>query len=334
MLAPRFLIPLNQGELGSARRVAVFNPEFDIDLDKLGQELVIELDDAVRYADFAARGYHVTTQIAKTGFDRALVVLSKHADLNKAMIARAWALVNEGGDILIEGAKTDGVDSHIRGLRALGLTPQVEPKSHGKIAWFKREAGRVGAIDAWGALNQSYVNQDGFYVQAGIFSAKAVDKGSAFFLETLRVPLKGQVADFGGGYGALSKAILATQPDIETLDIYETSYRALELAKRNVDDARANFRWASVQSASKAHYDAILSNPPFHDGRKGDPQLGLDFITAAARALRARGAFYMVANKHLPYEHRLNALFGHVEILDQSNAFKIFKATRPNTKGL
>jgi 16S rRNA (guanine1207-N2)-methyltransferase len=57
-------------------------------------------------------------------------------------------------------------------------------------------------------------------------------------------------------------------------------------------------------------YDAILSNPPFHTGRRADPGLGRAFISAAARMLKPSGKFIMVANRHLPYEDALKDAFG------------------------
>ena len=50
-------------------------------------------------------------------FNIALINLGKFSELNKAMIARAWDLVREEGILLVEGAKTDGVDSIIRSLK-------------------------------------------------------------------------------------------------------------------------------------------------------------------------------------------------------------------------
>ena len=55
--------------------------------------------------------------------------------------------------------------------------------------------------------------------------------------------------------------------------------------------------------------DAVVMNPPFHEGRKADPELGQAFIEAAAGMLGAKGKLYMVANRHLPYEETLERLF-------------------------
>jgi 16S rRNA (guanine1207-N2)-methyltransferase len=76
-------------------------------------------------------------------------------------------------------------------------------------------------------------------------------------------------------------------------------------------------------------YDMVVSNPPFHTTRDGNPDLGRGFIATAARILKPRGQLLMVANRHLPYEAELDAKFGLVEELPGSGAFKIIRASRP-----
>lgn len=335
MFDPRFLIPFNQELLVPAQSVAVFNAARDTGLEELGHEILIEQDNANDFAMLQAREMNVVPRIENGGsFDRALIFITKHSGSNKAMIGRAFSMVKEGGDILIEGAKNEGIDSLIRGLKALGIAPNVEAKSHGKIVWFTRIAASVGAIGEWEKSDLPSVNNDGYHVRPGIFSAVGIDRGTAFLLENLNMPIKGVVADFGSGYGVISKEILDRHATIASMDMYEISALATDCAKQNVTDPRAHIHWLSVDKAAKAHFDVIISNPPFHLGRKGDPEIGMAFIDAAAKSLRAKGAFYMVANKHLPYEHRLRSRFGNVDIISESPAFKLFKASRPDSKGL
>jgi len=162
---------------------------------------------------------------------------------------------------------------------------------------------------------------------AGVFSEAKIDAGSALLVPYLS-GLKGNVADLGAGWGYLSRAIL-TNTDVSTLDMIEAEKTALDCAIQNVDMTRATAIWDDAQTYSGGPYDAVVSNPPFHTSRDGDPDLGRAFIATAARVLKPRGAFYMVANRHLPYEATLTSHFGHVEDLEGSGAFKLFKATRP-----
>ena len=69
-------------------------------------------------------------------------------------------------------------------------------------------------------------------------------------------------------------------------------------------------------------------NPPFHEGRKDKPDLGIAFIKNASKSLRKKGVLWMVANKHLPYEQTLNSEFFKIEKIVEKDGFKIFRAEK------
>src|SRR5690606_39356015 len=56
-------------------------------------------------------------------------------------------------------------------------------------------------------------------------------------------------------------------------------------------------------------YDFIVMNPPFHQGREAEPDMGRRIIKAAAVALKPGGRLLMVANRQLPYERTLAEVF-------------------------
>ncbi len=57
-------------------------------------------------------------------------------------------------------------------------------------------------------------------------------------------------------------------------------------------------------------------NPPFHAGRSADPTMGQGFIAAAAKRLKPGGKLLLVANRQMPYEAGLKALFKSVQPLE------------------
>ena len=70
-------------------------------------------------------------------------------------------------------------------------------------------------------------------------------------------------------------------------------------------------------------------NPPFHQGRAAEPQIGQAFVSAAARILSPSGGLWMVANRHLPYEAELKTRFVQVTEIGGDARFKLFHAARP-----
>ena len=76
------------------------------------------------------------------------------------------------------------------------------------------------------------------------------------------------------------------------------------------------------------HYDFIVSNPPFHQGRADQPEIGCAFIVAAAAALRPAGCLWLVANRHLPYEQVLRENFRKVRTVAEEQGFKVIEAIK------
>jgi 16S rRNA (guanine1207-N2)-methyltransferase len=259
--------------------------------------------------------------LAQAVGDIAIVVLPRAKALARAMIAQAAAKARL---VVVDGQRTEGVDSIYKDCRArLGDLPNVA-KSHGRLFWFDG----TDAFADWAAPAPAQ-GPEGFYMQPGVFSDGAIDRGSALLAAALPAKLPSRMADFGAGWGYLSAAVLA-RDTVATLDLVEAERLSLDCARLTLSDPRASFHWADVtQFKPDQPYGGIVMNPPFHTGRAADPALGIAFIAAAARALTGSGQLWMVANRHLPYETALRDRFKTVEELGGDAAFKLFHATRP-----
>jgi 16S rRNA (guanine1207-N2)-methyltransferase len=106
--------------------------------------------------------------------------------------------------------------------------------------------------------------------------------------------------------------------------------RAIAAAKKNVLDSRAQFHWADLRviSALPQGLDFVVCNPPFHDGGIEDQSLGQAFLRKSAELLRAGGVFWVVANRHLPYEASLKSAFSQVSLRAETSGFKVYEAIR------
>ena len=283
----------------------------------MGYDLAGLTDVSVTATFYPDRQYWDGMGVIGDGTGRAgtLVVLPRSKTLARQMVLDAIAI---GGTVVVDGQKTDGVESIYKDMRKVANINGVVTKGHGRLFWF--DAGKAPNWDV------SVKSPDGFKTVAGVFSESKIDAGSALLAMQLD-GLSGKVADLGAGWGYLSREIL-THSGVTRLDMVEAEKTALECAENNNQDPRAHAIWGDAVT-HQGSYDVVVSNPPFHTSRAGDPDLGRGFIATAARILTARGTFYMVANRHLPYEAELDAKFARVEELDGSGAFKVFKATRP-----
>lgn len=276
-----------------------------------------------------AAGYDVA--IAARPAPAVLVCLPRSKAEAFGLIAQA-AGAPDTELVLVDGQKTDGIDSVLKALRSRVDVSGVVSKAHGKLFWFDPRGADLSDL-AFCPATISDPDLGEFHTIAGVFSADGVDPASQMLAQALPDTLPATMADLGAGWGYLSAAVLA-RSGVETLHLIEADATALDLARRNITDTRAQFHWAdATQIELPARMDGVVMNPPFHTGRKAQPELGLAFISAAARLLAPRGRLWMVANRHLPYEGALAAAFTQVEIVVENGAFRVWQATAPKRVG-
>lgn len=270
-------------------------------------------------ADWQIASHSVTRDLPRCG--TAIVVVPRAKALAQAMIADACAKADL---VVVDGQRTDGVDSLFKACRTrLGDLPAIT-KGHGRLFWFPATT----AFADW-ATSGPVQGSHGFFTAAGVFSDGAVDAGSALLAEALPPKLPARMADLGAGWGYLSLAVLA-RDGVASLDLIEAEALSLDCAQLNVTDPRARFHWAdALRFMPDKAYDGIVMNPPFHTGRAADAGLGRAFIQAASRLLAPHGKLWMVANRHLPYESAMSESFRNVDVIGGNNAFKLFHATKP-----
>jgi 16S rRNA (guanine1207-N2)-methyltransferase len=187
----------------------------------------------------------------------------------------------------------------------------------------------------WLALDAPRAIVDGYVSRPGLFAWDRIDRASALLAAHLPDDLHGRVADLGAGYGYLASQVIARCPNVSAIDLYEAEARALEPARINLARAQREcgrepsvaVHWHDVTRGLPQRYDAIVSNPPFHQGRADLPELGQAFITSAADALQPTGRLLIVANRHLPYEAILTARFREVHSLAVREGFKVIEAS-------
>lgn len=300
--------------------IALLRPPADVDLGPLPVDRCVAVTGFRPDHDaLAARGIPVAADLPPRAA-LAIVFLPRAKALARDLIARAAAVVGPGGMILVDGAKGDGVEAVLRAVRTVAPVGEVRSKAHGKVF----AIGANAALAAWRALP---IEADGFRTAPGTFSADAVDPGTALLIESLP-PLSGRVCDLGAGWGALSRAVLASGA-VTALDLIEAERAALDCARANVPDPRAAFHWADATTWRGGPYDAVVTNPPFHAGRSADADLGRAFIATAARTLKASGRLLLVANRQLPYEGALGAAFAEVAVRAEARGYKVIDAARP-----
>ncbi|PKQ13859.1 MAG: MFS transporter [Alphaproteobacteria bacterium HGW-Alphaproteobacteria-1] len=324
-LADRLTLALESGHvvLPESGRIAVFAPRAGADLAALPRDRVQVITGfAPDFRYFTAQGYDCA--ITPEGrYANALVCLPRARMLARAIISQA-AVVSDG-PVIVDGDKTDGIESMLRALRGRAETGTPLSKAHGKIFVLAPGAD----LSDWQSADPQQI-EGGFVTAPGVFSADGIDPGSRLLGDTLPAKLGAHVIDLGGGWGYLSSRALERE-GLTRLDLVEADHAALECARRNLHDPRAHLHWADATGwRPETRADTVIMNPPFHTTRAADPGLGRAFIAAAADMLKPAGALWLVANRHLAYETALAERFKRVTEAAGDTRFKILHASHPS----
>lgn len=282
-------------------------------------------------ASLQASGHKVVQRAEDDGYELALVLAGRHRGLNELRIAEAVERVGEGGLVIVAGGKEDGISSLRKRLGGMVGIEDHLPKYHGTAFWFRRDEKADAAAVALRADNPEVLVEGRFHTAPGMFSFDRIDAGSRLLVDHLPNDIKGAVADFCAGWGYVAAEIATRATSLKALDLFEADFEALEAARRNVASTAVapGFFWCDLaKEPVERRYDMVVMNPPFHQGRDADPEIGERMIRAASAALKPGGRLFMVANRHLPYQPILAAAFSSVQEIAVDSAFRVYSAKR------
>jgi 16S rRNA (guanine1207-N2)-methyltransferase len=241
-------------------------------------------------------------------------------------LAQALRALAPNAPFIVLAAKDRGGSRLRKELEAFGCGVEETARRHHRICHTLRPTEPQGLNAAIAEAGPQ--QHGGVWTQPGVFSWDRIDPGSALLAKSLP-PLAGEGADLGCGLGFLAQSVLAS-PKVTALSLIDIDRRAVEAARRNVQDPRAAFAWADVRAGEPGleGLDFVVMNPPFHQGGGEDRRLGQVFIQRAAQMLHKGGALWLVSNRHLPYEAVLAAALTKVEVRAEASGYKVFEAKR------
>ena len=313
------------GLFAGNKSICFINPRDLTDLAHFKiRNTVVFTDDIRMYSPLSIFGYNCEPE-ANLVVDISIVLLPKSKELARELVFMGFMMSPEGF-VVIDGDKKDGIVSIIKELEEEICYEVNLSKAHGKIAVFRPGNGNLPLN--WHASKSNKVNNE-FITVPGVFSADHIDPASELLKKYLPNNLKGSGADFGVGWGFLTKYLenLDTVDNIYAIDV---SKRALTCAAKNCVTSKVQFIWNDVLKwKSPELLNFIVMNPPFHTHGKIDIALGEKFIISAANNLVKNGSLHMVSNRHLPYENIISKHFKEWKEIGGNNKFKVILAEKP-----
>ncbi len=332
-------VPFETGELRlpADGRVLFLRARAGVRLREMAQPGWLCEQGFLPFADELARnGLRMGEPATDEKFPLVMLLPPRQRDEARALFARALQHVAPGGTVLAAMPNAEGAKSGEADLAKLTGAVQHQSKHKCRVFWSTPSVDTVDRtlLAEWLALDAPREIMDGYISRPGLFAWDRIDRASALLAAHLPADLHGSVADLGGGYGYLSAQLIARCPRLQAIDLYEAEARALEPARLNLARAKREagrelavaVHWQDVTRGLAQRYDAIVSNPPFHQGRADLPELGRAFIVSAAEALQPDGRLLLVANRHLPYEAVLASRFHDVRTLVVQEGFKVIEA--------
>jgi 16S rRNA (guanine1207-N2)-methyltransferase len=264
-------------------------------------------------------------------FDLALARLPKARDEQAMTLDATLSVLSAHGRLILYGGNDEGIRSAARMLDALcGAVEAMAARGHGRVlaACRPQSTERLrGALAAWRLVSQlDFAGATRQWISyPGTFAAGRLDEGTALLLSALPpLPAGGRVLDYGCGSGEIAAAVLALQPTL-AVDALDNDAVALEAARENVPAARLVLG-GRVGDAKRKDYDAVLSNPPLHQGIAEDHAMLDRLVTDAPAHLLPGGLLQIVVQRRVPLERLLAKHFARVEVVAGNGRYRVWRA--------
>jgi 16S rRNA (guanine1207-N2)-methyltransferase len=237
-----------------------------------------------------------------------------------------------GGQLHLIGNKDDGINTNGKHAEQVFAKKSQKLKHSTAYRFSLTKQSDVTPETAWlDSKNYSELrpcgNDDfGFISKPGIYGWSKRDKGSALLAEqALQVFAQqtGSVLDLGCGYGYLLLATkqlpfarrCATDNNVAAVHAAEASFLDQQLSVQVwLDDCGTHINEA---------FDALLCNPPFHQGFDNSNAISEKFIKSIRRLLKPSGTALVVVNQFIPMEKLAAPLFHKVSVLCEEQGFKV-----------
>jgi 16S rRNA (guanine1207-N2)-methyltransferase len=266
-------------------------------------------------------------------FDLTALRLPKAKDELEMAVHAAAAGLEAGGTLLVYGAKDEGIKSAGRRIEPLfGAVRTLATGGHCRVLTATRPSetpGLRGRLDEWRVeVALDLVELSGSWVSyPGVFAHGRLDAGTRMLLGAMPPLAPGaRVLDFGCGSGILG-AVLAARTSDARVDFLDVDAVALAAVAENVPGARTVLADGIADVGNEA-YDAIISNPPYHEGKAETTRTVEAFVADAPRVLAPGGRLVLVVQRRLTLEAELRATFRTVRILDEDALYRIWEGVK------
>lgn len=280
------------------------------------------------HRDLIAAGWQELEDEQASRWDSVVLYASKHKEENWELLRAADGLLAPTGQMLFLVPNDYGSKSYQKSLQESGRLLGYESGRKSRLYRLRRGQGEAAPLFC------PRQNRDGYWSAPGLFSWAAIDHGSLLLAQAMAgdpaLGAAGTVADLGAGWGYLASRLAPRT----AIALFESDRRALRCAEMNLSGRQVVRHWCDLSGGDPPAglrpglVDAVITNPPFHSGKREEAALGHRFALLAQQALPRGGVLWLVGNTHLAYARLLGHLFSQVETRAQAEGFTVLRAVK------
>ena len=267
------------------------------------------------------------TPTIPAGTDLLVLPLPKSIDRLRFLLAWLAGEISASCELWLLGPAKGGVRGALKHLEPhVDVVELVDSARHCKLYRGMLQPAQRQSLSDWAAPIPCGDLQAVSY--PGVFSHGRLDEGTRMLLAAMDglLPAPGRALDLGCGAGVITLALARQGWQMQAVDVSAAAVAASnDSLQRN--GLQAKVMGGDLFSAVSGLFDMIVTNPPFHDGRQRTTSISQRLIEQAPAHLKPGGALWLVANRELPYVQWLDEAFARVEIVDESNRFRVYRAS-------
>lgn len=275
-----------------------------------------------------------TAAFVRLGKDRRALAMALHAAAN---------VVAPCGMVVLFGANAEGVKSAGKALEEVAEdVVTVDTRRHSRVLAGRRRRDIPGlrtSLEAWREVHEVTLNGRArpWVSYPGVFAAGQLDPGTAMLLAHLPPLAAGAaVLDMASGSGFIGAAVLEQHADV-AVDLVDSDAVAIAAARENVPGATA-ICGHGIAAAPRTRYEAILSNPPIHDGVAESLAFLQRLIADAPARLKTDGVLEVVIQSRIRALPWFEAAFKEAAIVAQDRRYQVIRGVagsiaRANRRG-
>ena len=249
-------------------------------------------------------------------------------DVVKNRLSNAVKLLENGGEMLIAGKKTSGINRYQSHLKSFaGGTEKLDQQGKQKVyRYTKKGEFEPENIDVETSFKAKVDEIElGFTACEGLFSPKSLDDGSRLLIENIQVEEEDEVLDLACGYGIVG--IFLQKLHGSKIFMTDDNRIATHFSRKNAEETNVECKVKNrdcLDGFPNKKFDAIVSNPPTHQGE----EITDEMFEQSYKALRNGGSLYLVYNQNMRFEEKLSKMFSETETLEKADNYLVLKAIK------